>query len=69
MSVFDGDFFHVYSLEQQTFTRKLHKLKGVFIATQLNSTDPVEQRTAKSVVFFVYDVTTYKLSQLGHYVH
>jgi len=25
--------------------------KGVFIATQLNSTDPVEQRTAKSVVF------------------
>ena len=36
----------------------LHRLiaKGVFIATQLNSTqlnstDPVEQRTAKSVVF------------------
>ena len=26
-------------------------LKRVFIATQLNSTDPVEQRTAKSVVF------------------
>ena len=26
-------------------------IKGVFIATQLNSTDPVEQRTAKSVVF------------------
>ena len=25
--------------------------KGVFIATQLNSTDSVEQRTAKSVVF------------------
>jgi len=25
--------------------------KGVFIATQLNSTDPIEQRTAKSVVF------------------
>jgi len=49
------------------------KGKGVFIATQLNSTqlnsaDPDEQRTAKSVVF-VYDVTTYKLSQLGHYVH
>jgi len=33
-------------------------------STQLNSTDPVEQRTAKSVVFFVHDVTTYKLSQL-----
>ena len=33
----------------------------------LNSTDPVEQRTASRV--FVYDVTTYKLSQLGHYVH
>ena len=29
--------------------------------TQLNSADPVEQRTAKSVVFFVYDVMTYKL--------
>jgi len=28
-----------------------HVTKGVFIATQLNSTDPVEQRTAKSVVF------------------
>ena len=42
------------------------RFKGVLIATQLNSTDPVEQRTAKSVVFFVYDVTTYKLSQLGH---
>jgi len=25
--------------------------KGMFIATQLNSTDPVEQRTVKSVVF------------------
>jgi len=45
-------------------------LRGVYSdTTQLNSTDPVEQRTAKSVVFFVYDVTTYKLSQLGHYVH
>jgi len=29
----------------------LNVRKGVFIATQLNSTDPVEQRTAKSVVF------------------
>ena len=28
-----------------------YSYKGVFIATQLNSTDPVEQRTAKSVVF------------------
>ena len=37
-------------------------LRGVYRdTTQLNSTDPVEQRTAKSVVFFVYDVTTYKL--------
>jgi len=29
------------------------KLRGVYShTTQLNSTDPVEQRTAKSVVFF-----------------
>jgi len=46
------------------------QIKGVYgDTTQLNSTDPVEQRTAKSVVFFVYDVMTYKLNQLGHYVH
>ena len=36
--------------------KEAHATKGVFIATQLNwtqlnSTDPVEQRTAKSVVF------------------
>jgi len=48
---------------------RLATIKGVSIATQLNSTDPVEQRTAKSVGVFVYDVMTYKLSQLGHYVH
>ena len=46
----------------------LRRYRRVSIATQLNSTDPVEQRTVKSVVFF-YDVMTYKLSQLGHYVH
>jgi len=43
--------------------------KGMFIATQLNSTDPVEQRTDQVSRVFVYDVTTYKLSQLGHYVY
>ena len=44
-------------------------LRGVYSdTTQLNSTDLVEQRTAKSVRVFVYDVVTYKLSQLGHYV-
>ena len=44
--------------------------------TQLNSTDPVVQRTANQPIsaklvsrVFVYDVMTYKLSQLGHYVH
>jgi len=30
---------------------RLLESKGMFIATQLNSTDPIEQRTAKSVVF------------------
>jgi len=40
-------------------------LRGVYgDTTQLNSTDPVEQCTAKSIVFLIY-----KLSQLGHYVH
>jgi len=45
--------------------------KGVFIATQLNSTqqlnstDPIEQRTARSVVFlFMTSRPIYKLSQL-----
>jgi len=41
--------------------------------TQLNSTDPlnsVQPISAKQVSrVFVYDVMTYKLSQLGHYVH
>ena len=46
--------------------------KGVFIATQLNSTQlNWRSWTAYSQAsrVFVYDVTTYKLSQLGHYVH
>ena len=42
---------------------ELYRYRRVSTATQLNSTDPVEERTAKSVVF--YDVTTYKLSQLS----
>jgi len=46
----------VLSIRAITFFTLLVKSKGVFIATQLNSTqlnstDPVEQRTAKSVVF------------------
>ena len=65
---------HIYLVPLLTYSAliigvTLNVRKGVFIATQLNSTqlnstDPVEQRT-------VYDVTTYKLShsQLGHYVH
>jgi len=49
--------------------------KGPFIATQLNSTqltqlNSVQPISAKQVSrVIVYDVTTYKLSQLGHYVH
>ena len=49
---------------------ELCRYRRVSIATQLNSIDPVEQRTAKSVVFlFMTSRSTYKLSQLGHYVH
>ena len=57
----------------QPFSRNL--AKGVFIATQLNSTqltqlNSVQPISAKQVRrVFVYDVMTYKLSQLGHYVH
>ena len=36
---------------QPVSSRPPSSRKGVFIATKLNSTDPVEQRTAKSVVF------------------
>ena len=45
--------------------------KGVFIATQLNSTQLTQLNSVYSQVssVFVYDVMTYKLTQLGHYVH
>ena len=51
------------------------RTKGPFIATQpnstqltqLNSVQPISEKQVSRV--FVYDVMTYKLSQLGHYVH
>jgi len=51
------------------------RTKGPFIATQPNSTqltqlNSVQPISAKQVSrVFVYDVMTYKVSQLGHYVH
>jgi len=57
------------------FLSKLVKRKGPFIATQLNSTqltqlNSIQPISAKQVSrVFVHDVTTYKLSELGHYVH
>ena len=55
---------------QRPRTDTLPMAKGVFIATQLNSTElNWPSWTAYSQVsrVFVYDVMTYKLSQLGHY--
>ena len=65
----------VVSLYRHTvvsLTYSTERPKGPFIATQLNSTQlNWPSWTAYSQVshVFVYDVTTYKLSQPGHYVH